>query len=162
MANIHRDSLDCKEGDGLKKDYLLILILALFSYAPPCAYTVDDIFFDDFEDGIIDTSKWSISGSVIASNGHLIIGPNSKIRSTSSFGLVFLEFDMKVPDGDRHNRLGVAGFRDSNDRNNIIFYDYDSDEATICIGTKHNNFWSPIDFIECSDRSKWEKYKIER
>jgi len=146
----------------MRKKYLLILILALSSYVPIRAHTADDIFFDDFEDGTIDTSIWSISGSVTESDGYLIIGPNSKISSTSSFGHIILEFEMKAPNGDRNNRLEGAGFRDPHDKNNIIFYDYNSNEATICIGTKFNNFWSPIDFIPCFDRSEWQKYKIER
>jgi len=43
------------------------------------------LFFDDFEGTSLDTSKWTVSGSVSVSNSEVILNPGSEIVSTSTF-----------------------------------------------------------------------------
>lgn len=121
------------------------------------------LFSDNFDDKVIDQMNWSVSGIVNENNGYLTIGPGSKMRSQRSFGNdVILEFDMKLSSGDQYNRAEGAGFRDQYDANNIIFYDYNSNPDTICIGTKLNGYWSFIDWLPCDSDLNWNAYRIER
>jgi len=124
------------------------------------------IFSDDFEDNQIDMLKWAISGSVTLSDGQLIIGPNSKIRSVQSFGLLTLEYQMKTPQSDpstRTNRLEAAGFRASSDLESHIFFTRDDTLTEISLGTKKiGPGWSSERYLSIDDRSEWHQYKIER
>jgi len=124
------------------------------------------IFSDNFDDGVIDGSKWEVIGSAQEKNGYLTIKSDSQLRSKTSFSYdVILEFDMKAPnDVSEDNRLHFVGFSDEVEWNNIIFFDWNSPNVElISIGTKIEGWWSPHnDWLSCSDITQWQKYKIDR
>jgi len=96
-------------------------------------------FFDDFEDGIIDTSKWSVSGTVVESEGKLHIpngGTGDNAFSINSFGSGYiLETEVNVSNDGVH-----WGWANSTALNTLMDFRRSSGNfyATISGGTDTN------------------------
>ncbi len=120
-------------------------------------------FFDDFSASSLDTTKWTATGTVTISAGKATIGNSSKLRGKNTFGYKNLDFRMQTLVGDATNRLEAAGFRDSGDTNNAIFYiDSAITSTQINTGTKAASVWSANATSTVTDRTAMQLYRIER